>query len=504
MTTIKTFLTADTKLPSPPAIAMRILELVRSDSASFEEFSKIISADPALTAKILKLANSPLFALPRKVESVDRALSVLGLQTLKNLTLSYVFSADFRGKSEHFDFDLYWKRAIVRAVSAELLNVLLGRRGQDLFVTALLQEIGIMVIHLLRPEEFRRIMNEKMASGAPINIIEQRVFGFDHQELGADLLQHWELPGQIIGPIRHHHEPQEAPEEFRLAANILFLADKVSAIYFGSHSAESVQELKEYLLKHFQVRPDKADELIDRAAEQSKDMIASFEIDPGDMKPFSQLIQEANEELGKLNLSYEHLIMEYKQAKERAEKLAQELSAANQKLQEIASRDGLTGLYNHRIFQEILTKEISKAERYGRQLSLILFDIDHFKKVNDTYGHPAGDVVLKEVSAKASQCVREADIVARYGGEEFAVILPETPPENAIILANRIRLAIQSMTALADKTAIKVTISLGVTGFLPGKTSSDKGKLINAADTALYSSKHGGRNRATLLEAPAA
>jgi len=162
------------------------------------------------------------------------------------------------------------------------------------------------------------------------------------------------------------------------------------------------------------------------------------------------------------------------------------------KLQEMADTDGLTGIYNHRYLQEMLAGEIRRTRRYNRPLSMILFDIDHFKKFNDTYGHPVGDAVLKGIADKAGSLLRGVDILARYGGEEFAVVLPETDKSSALGVAERIRRSISSHTfEFQDVEPLHVTVSLGVGSIPPAETQED---LIRMADEALYRAKENGRD----------
>ncbi len=163
----------------------------------------------------------------------------------------------------------------------------------------------------------------------------------------------------------------------------------------------------------------------------------------------------------------------------------------------LANTDGLTGLYNHRYLQERLQQEIKRAERYGRQLSLVMADLDHFKLYNDAYGHPRGDEVLIEVAETLRHIGRSCDVVARYGGEEFTLILPETPSDEALILAERARECIEALEIGVND--VKVTISLGIASFFPGCT---KQELVEAADSALYRAKHEGRNRVSVAPAP--
>ncbi|BCR03425.1 hypothetical protein DESUT3_04940 [Desulfuromonas versatilis] len=505
MNAIQELLKDNVKLPSPPAIAVRILDAVKKGDSSFGELARIISADPALTAKILKVSNSSFYALSFEVTSIEKALSVLGVEVLKNIALSFVIAKQLRGKGEGgFDFDFFWKRAITAAVAAELVAGLIRRKNDDTFVTGLLQDIGIAVMYFSRPALYLKVLEKKQAGSVATCEVEQGVFGFDHQQLGAELLRAWGLPETIHAPVACHHQCGEVPAALRVQADILLLADKISSVYHGSHSAGKIQQIKALLGDRYKIGGEQIEKLIDSVAEKSVEILSSFEIDPGDMRPFSQILQEANEELGKLNLSYEQLVMEYKQAKEKAERLAQEVMEANEKLREMAFKDGLTGLFNHRYFQELMDKELSRAVRYERPFSLVLFDIDHFKKINDTYGHPRGDIVLKTMGAMIGKFMRTADIAARYGGEEFAVVLPETDIKGARVMAERLRRGIEQNEVLAEGETIRVTVSIGITSFVPGMPIKGKAEMIDAADRALYQSKRQGRNRVSLEELPGA
>ena len=164
-----------------------------------------------------------------------------------------------------------------------------------------------------------------------------------------------------------------------------------------------------------------------------------------------------------------------------------------QSLEEQATTDGLTGLVNHRTFQERFSAMLGRADRHKFRVAMLLTDIDHFKKVNDTYGHPTGDAVLKRVAAILKASARKIDIVARYGGEEFALVLEGTDRVGARQLAERIREEVAAQTFESSKGLFKVTLSLGVAVYPDdGKAKQD---VISCADKALYAAKHGGRNR---------
>jgi two-component system cell cycle response regulator len=165
-------------------------------------------------------------------------------------------------------------------------------------------------------------------------------------------------------------------------------------------------------------------------------------------------------------------------------------------IERMAITDGLTGLFNHRKFQEKLYEEFSRMERFANPLSLLLIDIDFFKKINDTHGHPAGDEVLRGVAGVIRETIRNVDTAARYGGEEFAVILPETNHEGAQKMAERLRNAIAGKAFSNDGKGMRVTVSIGAT--TSPHDTRNRDELIEKADQALYHAKRHGRDRSVL------
>ncbi len=182
-----------------------------------------------------------------------------------------------------------------------------------------------------------------------------------------------------------------------------------------------------------------------------------------------------------------------------------ELDRANKELEEkreellhLSRTDGLTQLINRRHFEERLTSEFARSERYRAPLSCFLLDIDHFKKVNDTWGHPFGDLVLKEVAGVARRALRDVDVLARYGGEELVALLPETSPEEAWRAAERVRMGVEAMRLTAQgptgPQVVRCTASIGVSTF-PGDGVTGPEALVQTADECLYAAKANGRNQ---------
>jgi len=174
----------------------------------------------------------------------------------------------------------------------------------------------------------------------------------------------------------------------------------------------------------------------------------------------------------------------------------QEIQGLQGELREQAIRDPLTGLHNRHYLKEVLGRELSRALREHYPVSFLLLDIDHFKSVNDIYGHTAGDVVLKKVTDQLSEFTRAEDILCRYGGEEFLMVLPNTSEQDAFLIADRLRISIQGAKTNVDRDSISITISIGISEF--PKHGQHETLALETADKALYHAKHNGRNQVVL------
>jgi diguanylate cyclase (GGDEF)-like protein len=170
------------------------------------------------------------------------------------------------------------------------------------------------------------------------------------------------------------------------------------------------------------------------------------------------------------------------------------------RLQDLATTDELTGAYNRRHFLEVGKAEIARAWRYGHPISIIILDVDHFKRVNDTWGHEAGDHVLREACRVLKSALRSVDILGRHGGEEFAILLLETPPAQAVGVAERLRaLVAEQRMKVAGDAEVSLTVSIGLAGATRG-SEEDIDLLIRRADAAMYKAKEAGRNCVRVAE----
>ena len=193
---------------------------------------------------------------------------------------------------------------------------------------------------------------------------------------------------------------------------------------------------------------------------------------------------------------YERLRQYNETLEERVRERTRALEEANQRLELLATVDSLTETLNRRRFLELAAREVGRARRHNRPLAALLFDLDHFKAVNDTYGHAAGDQTLRQTAAAARGALRDSDVLARYGGEEFVALLPETDLQGAAAVAERLRAAVAAMTIEADGVRISITTSVGVAEWRDDEASLER--ALARADEALYAAKRSGRNKVSV------
>ena len=199
------------KLPTLPGIALKILEAVQKERPDLKEIGEILATDPPLSAEVLRLINSSLYALPRKVTSVFHAVNMLGLNTVKNLALSFALIKQTRGKEdEQFDYPQFWKSSLTAAVSARLIaQEVAPKVSEDAFFIGLLHDMGMLTLARCMPDQYGLIVGETARDACPRQDAESQILGFDHMAVGRYLLGSWGLPANFCLPVSCHHDPKK-------------------------------------------------------------------------------------------------------------------------------------------------------------------------------------------------------------------------------------------------------------------------------------------------------
>lgn len=498
----------DRELPTLSPVVEKVLRLIGDEKVSVKQLADIIQNDVSLSFKILKVVNSAFYGFPRKISTLSQAMVILGLAAVKNLALSMSILEIFvEGTSRvkgAYDFKIFWERSLFSAVAARRLAILTGYpNGEEIFMAALLQDIGVLIFIKYFPDEYAHLLESSRRSATDLITLEDQNFGINHTLLGEFLANKWQLPRSLTIPILRHHDPDGSPlgadlensEEIEKVTRFVHLSHLTSMIFYDEYRSDRVIKLVNQTKNYFNLESRVVEELLANLAEEVKEVAKFFGLPLVGTRNYSELLMAANIELGRINLSYEQMNRELVAAKRRAEELAVQLSDANRKLEEMANLDGLTQIFNRRVFQNLITREFYRSNRYGHPLSCIMIDLDHFKQINDSQGHLVGDQVLKEVASLLEVNLRKSDFLARFGGEEFVVISPEADHQAAAFIAEKLRRSVEKNVFDIEGRTIRITISLGVATLTKDLHLDSEEKLVLGADRNLYHAKRHGRNR---------
>lgn len=499
----------DFRLPSPPQIAAKVIELAADPKSTLADLAEIAKGCPPFAAELLRVANSPAYG-GGNIKSAERAVSILGIRTMRNLALCWSARNCVKPKEiKPFDLDRFWEDSLRRAVAAELLAESLGMADpNEAFTAGLLQDLGVLVLMLNNKDQADRWMTYVDASPDARRVIEMELFDESHDSVASRLRSEWQLPSSIFEVMEHHHD---TPNETH--APLVKLArwgESFASQLMASDKKAALSHLYTQLYDEAKLDRRDVDELSKRLGQEVEKRAQSMGLRVSAQPSYEDIVTAANRSLAEMNLNYEQLIGELEATKAQLEhllaekrKLARELAEKNIRLTKVSQTDSLTGLPNRRGYKERMELELVRSARSGSPVCLLMGDIDHFKTVNDTWGHDFGDRVISAVAAVLKANLRRTDFAARIGGEEFAIVLPETGLEGGLLAADKLLERLRSRKLhRPDNTRGNVTLSLGAAVIQgPCTLSFDVNdcieRLYRSADAALYKSKRGGRDRVT-------
>ena len=492
------------QLPTLPSVAVRLLELTRNPDAEISDVITTIRTDPAISAKILKASNSSYFGFRAKITSIDRAVPLLGTNVVTSLALGFSLTDSTTTTGPMYQYyNAYWLRSVVHAAASEML----GQKSEpglecEYFLAGLLADIGRLAMLKTIAKEYTPVLTGADGGTKSLHTLEIEELGFSHTEVGARLMESWDLPPAFMTATTLHHEALEQLKEHEDGPQwglikAIATASSVAEYFCGESKGQAYQSVKALTQECYGFSESELNEFLTQVSHRIDEAGELFSMDTSHIPEPSELLAQANEQLTEIAMRAH---VENTQAQNRQRSIEEEkknLETQNKQLMEEVIHDPLTRVYNRRFFDETMIRETGRAIREAIALGVLFIDIDHFKRINDTYGHHCGDFVLQQVSAAIGESLRSSDVLARYGGEEF-VILVNQPTEKGIgKLAERIRKRIEDKRIVFNEQAISVTISVGASIVVPHRQDKDvTSRLINAADAAMYDSKHNGRNQA--------
>ncbi|MEA3149716.1 MAG: hypothetical protein QOD56_655 [Gammaproteobacteria bacterium] len=482
--------------PSPPGVATHIIELARDPDIEMGKVAKALSMDSALSTKILRIANSPLYAQRRKSENLRQALVVLGLNATLTLALSFSLVKALRaGKANGISFPFYWRRALLAATAARAVaDAMHHSMAEEIFLAALLQDVGILALDKAVPDLYRggeTIQRDHVALAE----LERKRLQTDHAEIGGWLMRTWNMPERLHRAISHSHRI-----ELSFTSDLALIFDRCVAL------SGPIADL-------FLLDPERrqfAETALTAERSLGLDKMAFGQVlgTVGAMIPETEaifetgLLAEQHPELileqarDVLMLRSLHALREINMLRE----VAETSNSRALELEEETRRDAMTGVYNRAYLDQFLEREFENSTRHKWPLSVAFADLDNFKSINDKFGHQAGDRILQATARILRGNTRESDLIARYGGEEFVVVLPATDSGTAQTICERIVAAFDNTGHVIGSERATVTISIGCATHGTQTSFSSAADFVKAADQALYTAKMRGRNRSVTFD----
>jgi len=613
------------KLPSPKGVALAIMEACQNDSVSNSEVARLLQSDPALTGRLLELANAAALG-GRPLVSAHDAVNRMGLQTVQQLALGFSLVDQYgQGHCAGFNYAAFWSHSLYMAVAVRDIGTLLRLGSADeMFSCGLLARVGCLAMATAYPVEFTRILLTPYERAGLIKA-EQDLLGTDHLQLSMLLHTQWGIPEPLSQPVLWHEDPRDVDLEtgtrgwqlVHVLHLALSLADYMTHPTVGH--AQNIAELnllagklglEEHIFeqcvdaislgwRHWaerfkikvaaatpypgmtkpKVRPDQEpnmswlrvllveDEPVMRellqtwlrdecqftvavsadgkqalneaigfnphvvltdwmmpvmngldlcnalrasewgrniyilmltSNESEDDLVHAFDAGVDDYLVKPVKLRALTARL-KAAWRYVRLRDAWERDHESLARAADQLAVANHRLQYAALTDPLTELANRRAGQTALKQAWAASQRHDPQVASILsIDIDHFKRINDLYGHSHGDLVLKKISQLLQHAARREDTVCRWGGEEFLLICPNMALRQGLHAAERLRRTVEATRFDLRGQLISVTVSIGVASWRSDMLSTEQ--MLDEADRALYNAKQNGRNRVALSQ----
>lgn len=474
-------------LPSLPAVAVHVLRLCQRENFDIADVARAIGADAPLSAKVVALVNSPVFAMRQELKTVSQALVLLGVNAVRTIALSFAVAGDLQSHERSgIDHRSYWRRAVFAAVAAQDLARLGGlRHPEEAFLAALLQDVGQMALIQAASEQYQTVTVAAGTDHEKLIALEKQAFGCDHAEVGRWLMAQWRLPEVVRAAVGASHEPQRwqrgADAATDATVKVVALSGLLADVWVDPAVGAAARRAKTGAKEILGLDDVRLLSLLRRVGK------AVVEVGP----LFNVAVPSADDEeriLERCEYAFTHAAGELPDLTPIPVGIEPAVPAVRV--------DPLTGLAGRGHFDLYLSEQFESAKQLGKPLSVIICDPDHLDLINQTFGRDAGDRALAALGASMGERLRYRDLAARYGGEEFALVLTDTHAAGAAVVAERLRKKIEDAQhdiGLSDP--VRMTISVGCVTLDESLSFETPAEMLRGAEEALLQAKQAGRNR---------
>jgi diguanylate cyclase (GGDEF)-like protein len=474
-------------LPSLPAVAVHVLRLCQRENFDIADVARAIGADAPLSAKVVALVNSPLFAMRQEVKTVSQALVLLGVNAVRTIALSFAVAGDLQAHERTgFDHRTYWRRAVFAAATAQDLARLGGlRHPEEAFLSALLQDVGQMALLQAAGEQYFPMTAAAGADHEKLMGLEKQAFGCDHAEVGRWLMTQWRLPEVVRAAVGSSHEPARwqrgAEAATETTTKVVALSSLIADVWVSPDVSGAARRAK-----------TGAKDILGLDEARVLSLLRRVNKAVSDVAPLFNVSIPAPEELERV---LERCDYAFSNA---TGDLPEQSPVPNgiEPIEVLIRVDPMTGLASRGHFDLYLAEQFDAARQLGKPLSVLICDPDHLDMINQTFGRDSGDRALSALGALVGERLRYRDLAARYGGEEFALVLTDTHAAGAAIVAERLRKKIEDTQhdiGLGDP--VRMTISVGCVTLDEALSFQSPSEMLKGAEDALLQAQQAGRNR---------
>lgn len=493
------------QLPSLPTVAIRLLKMFADPEVSISDVVFVLQSDPALSGKILKAANTSQFGLRKPVSDLQRAVVLLGKKSVMALALGFSLAEASMSTGAHAHlYSDFWFQSLVRGCAASILaESYTGVDAGEAFTLGLLARIGRLALLNSDTERFVECIRQSEKTGASLDSIEAQHLDVTSMQLSLHLLNEWKLPDHCVLAVDELtltlDEACSNRADTVSLSDVLRIATAFGEFFSGEQRGLAIAKVYELCCTILGISEEEVNHLVDRIRADLDDHSELFSVDMSKVGSPLELLSQA---MGQLSLLAVTASLPREEAGEKATEMMEENGRLRKRVMELTQSsmtDTLTGLFNRASLVQHLQERVEKGRGAGTPVGLLFLDVDHFKSVNDNYGHLIGDEVLKTVATIIRQDLDEQDIATRYGGEEFVIL---TTPKNVAELqrqAERLRQRIESEVIVCGEVALRITVSIGGRVAVPSQDAAFADFLLEAADSAMYASKRNGRNQVTVF-----
>jgi len=480
---MKRNLLASLNLPTIPAVAFRLLEAISDPDSQVSTIVDVIKADPAITAKVLKAANSPYYSVGVRIESLDRAVVWIGRETITSLALCFSLAPDaFTDNRVGSYLKEYWLESITQAVSMQVLSQQEAPEIQDAaFATGLLLDISRLALLRNDPQTYVPVLERACHEQRPLEEVELDELGATHADLSAQMLRGWCLPENMAAAAEFHNLPLGELPANRNHPHFAFVgaasfAAATSSFLSGVNTAGCFNRLYGLMTDLYGFSPPSFLRYIDDVQERLRASSGLFAIDANRMPKLKVLLARAAEQSQHTKLWHR---IKRKMAWRRRRGLEREARALPKRIQEIEQcycRDSLTGFYALDYFDARLGQRLQHCGDATQTIAVVLAQIDPFNEIGDSYGRLAGDRVIGQVATTILRCSRSSDLVAYCGKNGFAILLDNPSFDELKHLAESVRARTRDTWIKCDDGQSSPTVSVG--GVFASKLPSNPGPIF--------------------------